>query len=1177
MYLSHFLQFLPIGKTHDSLLLICGACGIREFQRGDIEENFKFCRVKELSTLLLTEEEICNFDKIMNQPPIHVPSKNEMGTEDIHVWKLYSKWKDPATNLWYHLHPESIAFIENDTNINDDDRKETSQHSSSLQELSYTCLCSKCNTSLLSDERPDFSIASGIDFGNPYRIMSRMPTRMEVALIAQLRHYFNLVKIQTSTYRDPIHWHSALKGHSILFKHDSPDQCINAMTKESITSSIMLHFVSPTKDKDNLMQRTLSTDILKGEGSYVYTWLSILSKTHQDYKDLNIPGADDLDHMMNDAREYLLNNAMISDDSYSFHHEKTLGDDVAQVRARCATTKNCRSQQEHSTRLPSTPPPDKRYKATEQESKKKTREDTVTMRHSLLVANEKHAFKSPTAATKAVFEDLADALGIIKSQREKEPINEFRNNEYALVAAFPHIFTLGKAYSKDSGALTEKQCHHLLHQFTSQAATDIALQAYLQDQRLRHGNIRSTIINLKGREDVVAKVHKMISDPNFELKVKAAIDDPKGKDAKYITRTIFPVLSISSKSAATFGTLDRNNSVGMMIAQSRRYNSGAVSFLTFNFNDVHDLNTVRLSIRSLNNIDFPAETTEDFFDAMRKNSILKVQSDDIDMSYYERLKRLTQNPVAAASEFIHFIHAIIVHLLGIKPEELYRKTEFYQERAKGLFGCCLAFAMAIEAHAKGTLHGHLVIYGSLSPKLLQAAANHTTLSKHLADALDSMYKAELSIDTHVTDLVTKWWNSQQKDSMLKIYGTPAIMCHASQADSNDPQFARSNFSKFAEKVVVTSQMHGENHSHTCHKGKEGKHGCREGYPAGSSDTTHPLQLAALDGEDTEEDKERGCKVLESISSGPRPSGLMLDENEIDRFKIFPEQDKRIIVWEIKRPLINRLPELPTEFFCNAEGSVDGTLPDDDADEDDNDHQGNCHEISVWIIKQFRKILTESSFNEISVQMLSKLDQQGLIKLFKYVSKVLPERNLSVVQFNPTISAVTGSNTAVYHLGSETQSVNALCYIAPYMTKNKVPLLETLTSVAQARRDIEKRPSQADDTGTNFRTVAHLVQRTLNRMDMKMEISDMQLAGSLLGMKSMSTSDIFTWYNGNFHIMAVRKEQMKGKIANLYKDSLLVDECESLSSSTLFSDESVSFDEDDSSIGLDPSHFSTPSF
>ena len=968
-----------------------------------------------------------------------------------------------------------------------------------------------------------------------------MPSRMEIALIAQLRHYFNIVKIQTSTYRDPIYWHSALKGHSILFKHDSPAQCMSKKTLESIISSIKLHFVSPSEEKDNLMQRTLGTDILEGEGTYVYTWLSILSKTHQYYDDLQIPNVDNLDHIMNEARKSLIENAMVSEDSYSLFHEKTLGDDVAQVRTKSATAENCHNQKEHYT--PST----------------QGRKDNVTMRHCLLMSQEKNSFKSPTAATKAVFESLGNALGIKKSKRESEPINEFSNNEYALVGAFPHIFTLGKAYEKDTGTLTEMQCYHLLHQFTTVAATDITLQAFLQDQRLRHGNIRSTIINLKGREDVVANVHKMISEPNFELKVKSAIDDPKGKDAKEITRNIFPVLSISSKSAATFGTLDRNNSVGMMIAQSRRYNSGAVAFLTFSFNDVNDSNTVRLSIRTLNNKDFPTQTDENFFDAMRNNSKLIGESDEVDMSYYERLKRLTQNPVAAASEFVHFIYAIIVHLLGIKPEELYRKTEYCRQRRKGIFGMALAFAMVIEAHAKGTLHGHLVIYGSISPKLLQAAANHATLSKYLAEALESMYKAELSVDTHITDLVTKWWNTQQKDPLLRRYNTPAIMCRVPQVDSNElTSESNTNFNKFVEKVVVTSQLHSENHSHTCHKGLEGKYGCREGYPTGPSPTTHPLQLAELNDEDTEEDKKNGYKVMESISSRPKPHNLILDANEIDPQKVFPQQDKRIIIWEIKRPLIKELPKIPEEYFQN----VNQTPAADTSSNISRDIiRDDCGELSKWIKDQLRMSLSESTFATISDQTLSKLDSQELVNLFKYLVKMLPKQNLSVVQFNPIISALTGSNAAVYHLGSETQSVNALCYIAPYMTKNKVPLLDTLTTIAQARKDIEKRPSKAEDKGTDFRFVAHLIERILNRLDLRIEISDIQIAGSLLGMKSMSTSDIFTWYNGYCHMLAIRKEQLSGKSANQYKDSSPIEDCESLASSDSYSDDNTIIEDD----------------
>ena len=72
---------MTIGEAvHDSELLLCGACGIREFQRGDTKDNFKCCPVHDLSPLQLTEEESYEFDAIVNQPPITVPSTNKMAT-----------------------------------------------------------------------------------------------------------------------------------------------------------------------------------------------------------------------------------------------------------------------------------------------------------------------------------------------------------------------------------------------------------------------------------------------------------------------------------------------------------------------------------------------------------------------------------------------------------------------------------------------------------------------------------------------------------------------------------------------------------------------------------------------------------------------------------------------------------------------------------------------------------------------------------------------------------------------------------------------------------------------------------------------------------------------------------------------------------------------------------------
>jgi len=76
-----------------------------------------------------------------------------------------------------------------------------------------------------------------------------------------------------------------------------------------------------------------------------------------------------------------------------------------------------------------------------------------------------------------------------KSFRSQSPINEFTEGEHGLVAAFPHVFMLGKAYKKNVSNLTTKDCTHLLMQVSAVPASCQMLIFYLFDIKRRHDNI----------------------------------------------------------------------------------------------------------------------------------------------------------------------------------------------------------------------------------------------------------------------------------------------------------------------------------------------------------------------------------------------------------------------------------------------------------------------------------------------------------------------------------------------------------------------------------------------------------------------------------------------------------------------------------------------------------------
>jgi len=417
----------------------------------------------------------------------------------------------------------------------------------------------------------------------------------------------------------------------------------------------------------------------------------------------------------------------------------------------------------------------------------------------------------------------------------------------------------------------------------------------------------------------------------------------------------------------------------------------------------------------------------------------------------------------------------------------------------------------------GTLHSHAIVFGGISATLLQAAATHDVLSKVISNALDTMYQAELPEHIHANDIVMKWQKTHSNspaDDTVKVPSRPApIMCIPPNVHEVD------EFNTFVGGCVICYRNLHIPHSFTCHHGKEGKKGCRSKYPAGPCDCTKPVQLKPPDPADASE-VAKGYKLLDFIEpmnindndddddddnddnddedeDDDKDDDKDEDEHKDDLNSIIPPMDKRIIVWEMKRTLFNQLPPVPPD------------MANDD--------------LCIWIRHQFECILIREKYPE-PFRYLDNLSEPQAKALYVHMRKELPNRNLSVVAFNPLLSSLTGSNTAAYHLGNETQSTNTLCYVAPYITKNKVELSDCLCTVARAKRDINERPSKAENTGTAKRTVAHLLQRSLNRMDLKIELSDNQACAALLGMESMPSSDIYQWYGGNQNVQFIKQEK-----------------------------------------------------
>ncbi len=71
----------------------------------------------------------------------------------------------------------------------------------------------------------------------------------------------------------------------------------------------------------------------------------------------------------------------------------------------------------------------------------------------------------------------------------------------------------------------------------------------------------------------------------FQEKLRNAVIQPESKDAKYVVNKNLPVLTTAGKHTS-FGTLERNSSLGEMYAMVHRF-SPEFDFLTIAFDDVN--------------------------------------------------------------------------------------------------------------------------------------------------------------------------------------------------------------------------------------------------------------------------------------------------------------------------------------------------------------------------------------------------------------------------------------------------------------------------------------------------------------------------------------------------------------------------------------------------------------
>ena len=322
--------------------------------------------------------------------------------------------------------------------------------------------------------------------------------------------------------------------------------------------------------------------------------------------------------------------------------------------------------------------------------------------------------------------DDMDNLDRHGARRWPDAVNEFVATEMVLTTAFPHVFTLGKAYGRAAGKMTHDMLRHLLHQFHMVPSKDRRLLAYLTDSKLRCGAVFGVQAYTRNNPKSLDVITNLINSKEEKQQLQYAISHPESDEADQVLRKYRPHFFFSGKDI-NYGAMEANK-VKSFILETQKRMQAPFCFLTLNMEEVHNPRSIRACARTVDNKHFPAVFEEgcpygdnghEFMEYL-KTVGETVGEGTIDFSASGRARMAMDDPIIFVEETKQMLNDVCSILLGIPPEDYYgalesssrRKTRYFKCN-KGVFGHCLAYVGVTEDHKKVGLElqpCHLLLY-----------------------------------------------------------------------------------------------------------------------------------------------------------------------------------------------------------------------------------------------------------------------------------------------------------------------------------------------------------------------------------------------------------------------------------------------------------------------------------
>jgi hypothetical protein len=247
-------------------------------------------------------------------------------------------------------------------------------------------------------------------------------------------------------------------------------------------------------------------------------------------------------------------------------------------------------------------------------------------------------------------------------------------------------------------------------------------------------------------------IQDLLENPKECAMLEDAYLNPNLDLAKAFLKKYIPYLRFAA-SKVGYGLGETSRLETQLKESSKRFQAPA-SFLMLSFNDTNNPRAIRATFTTVNNRKFPAVFENgcvygsdgvEFMEKLRRCSDDSLDIGDIGLSESVRSWLAIEDLVTFVSETKEILVSVCEILLGVQLEHMFtrvsgettRKTNFFKS-SKGVFGYPMCLIGVIEDHAKGTVHFHLLLYGSLTPYLLQRFSSMGTVCEKISEVLDTM-------------------------------------------------------------------------------------------------------------------------------------------------------------------------------------------------------------------------------------------------------------------------------------------------------------------------------------------------------------------------------------------------------------------------------------------------------